>query len=47
LDFATLVLDPAPKTAFARRIYERLGFADIAPYDADPVEETRFLALTL
>ncbi|MGF6480014.1 putative acetyltransferase [Paraburkholderia sp. JPY419] len=47
LGFSKLVLDSVPKTAFAQRIYERLGFVEIAPYYANPVEGTRFLALEL
>ncbi|WP_233828974.1 GNAT family N-acetyltransferase [Paraburkholderia sp. ZP32-5] len=47
LGFTTLVLDSVPQTAFARRLYQRLGFVEIAPYYANPVEGTQFLALAL
>jgi ribosomal protein S18 acetylase RimI-like enzyme len=31
----------------AQRLYERMGFKDIAPYYQSPVAGTRFLALDL
>jgi putative acetyltransferase len=47
LGFAKLVLDSVPQTAFAQRLYERLGFTDTVAYYANPVAGTRFLELEL
>ncbi|CAD6546527.1 GNAT family N-acetyltransferase [Paraburkholderia sabiae] len=47
LGFAKLVLDSVPQTAFAQKLYERMGFTETAPYYANPVPGTRFLELVL
>ncbi|PCE30782.1 GNAT family N-acetyltransferase [Burkholderia ubonensis] len=47
LGFSTLVLDAVPQTRFAQHLYERLGFAETAPFYENPVEGTRFMALAL
>jgi putative acetyltransferase len=47
LGFEKLVLDSVPQTAFAQRLYERLGFTDTTAYYANPVAGTRFLELRL
>ncbi|KWI53695.1 GCN5 family acetyltransferase [Burkholderia ubonensis] len=47
LGFSSLVLDAVAQTRFAQRLYERLGFAEIAPFYENPVEGTRFMALEL
>jgi len=47
LGYERLVLDSVPRTAFAQRLYERLGFIDTAAYYANPVAGTRFLARVL
>jgi ribosomal protein S18 acetylase RimI-like enzyme len=40
-------LDTLPVMQDAQRLYVRLGFRDIAPYYASPIQGTRFMALTL
>ena len=47
LGFAKLVLDSVPQTAFAQKLYERMGFTETEPYYANPVAGTRFLELVL
>jgi len=47
LGYAKLVLDSVPQTAFAQRLYERLGFTETVAYYANPVPGTRFLELVL
>jgi carbonic anhydrase len=47
LGYAKLVLDSVPQTAFAQRLYERLGFVETAAYYPNPVAGTRFLELVL
>jgi len=47
LGYAKLVLDSVPQTAFAQRLYERMGFTDTVAYYANPVAGTRFLELKL
>jgi GNAT superfamily N-acetyltransferase len=40
-------LDTLPVMQDAQRLYERLGFKDIAPYYDSPIAGTRFMARTL
>ena len=40
-------LDTLPSMTGAQRLYERLGFSDIAPYCANPVPGARFLECNL
>ncbi|MEM5387150.1 GNAT family N-acetyltransferase [Paraburkholderia phymatum] len=47
LGYAKLVLDSVPQTAFAQRLYERMGFTETSAYYANPVAGTRFLSLVL
>jgi putative acetyltransferase len=42
-----LVLDTLPMMADAQRLYESMGFRDVAPYYDSPVPGTRFMALGL
>jgi putative acetyltransferase len=45
--YARMVLDTLPSMTAAQRMYDRLGFRDIAPYRFNPVPGTRFMALQL
>jgi len=45
--FRAMRLDTLPSMQQAMRLYESLGFVDIAPYRYNPIEGTRFLELTL
>jgi putative acetyltransferase len=45
--YTRVVLDTVPAMASAQRLYERLGFRDIAPYRFNPVPGARFMALEL
>jgi GNAT superfamily N-acetyltransferase len=47
LGYARLKLDTLPMMDEAQRMYAELGFVDTAPYNDNPVEGTRFLALDL
>lgn len=47
LGYATLKLDTLPSMAGAQRLYAGLGFAETPPYNDNPVEGVRFLALAL
>ena len=43
----TLKLDTLPSMKEAQALYERLGFVDVAPYNDNPIDGVRFLALAL
>jgi GNAT superfamily N-acetyltransferase len=45
--YRTLKLDTLPSMREAQRMYASLGFVDTAPYNDNPVEGVRFLALSL
>ena len=47
LGFCAVKLDTLPAMAAAQRLYAELGFVAIAPYNDNPVEGVRFLALDL
>jgi ribosomal protein S18 acetylase RimI-like enzyme len=47
LGFAKLKLDTLPQMAEAQALYRDLGFRETAPYNDNPIEGTRFLALDL
>jgi len=41
--YTALYIDTLPEMQFAQSLYERLGFEDTAPYNANPVEAVRFM----
>ena len=45
--YKRMVLDTLPSMAAAQRLYERLGFRDVAPYRFNPVPGARFMARRL
>jgi ribosomal protein S18 acetylase RimI-like enzyme len=45
--YRTLKLDTLPSMERAQNLYEHLGFVETAPYNDNPVEGVRFLALDL
>ena len=45
--YKRMVLDTLPSMAVAQRLYERLGFRDVAPYRFNPVPGARFMARQL
>lgn len=45
--YARMLLDTLPQMGAAHRLYERLGFTEIAAYRHNPVAGARFMALTL
>jgi putative acetyltransferase len=47
LGYEILKLDTLPAMKAAQRLYEDLGFRDTAPYNENPVDGVRFLALDL
>ena len=47
LGYATLKLDTLPQMREARGLYAQAGFVETAPYNDNPVEGVRFLALDL
>ena len=47
LGYDSLKLDTLPQMKAAQRLYQDLGFTDTAPYNDNPVEGVRFLALAL
>jgi len=47
LGYRVLRLDTLPSMHAAQRLYGDLGFVDTTPYNDNPIEGTRFLALAL
>lgn len=47
LGYRELKLDTLPGMAAAQALYARLGFRDCAPYNDNPVDGVRFMALDL
>jgi len=47
IGYRTLKLDTLPRMREAQALYGELGFRETAPYNANPVAGTRFLALAL
>jgi ribosomal protein S18 acetylase RimI-like enzyme len=47
IGYETLKLDTLPQMIAAQRMYEKLGFRDTAPYNDNPVNGVRFMALEL
>ncbi len=47
IGYRRMCLDTLPTMTSAQRLYESLGFADIAPYRHNPVGGTRFMGLEL
>lgn len=45
--YAEMVLDTLATMQAAQRMYEQVGFTDIAPYTANPMPGARFLGLAL
>jgi ribosomal protein S18 acetylase RimI-like enzyme len=45
--YRQIYLDTLPMMGAAQRIYESLGFRDVAPYYDTPIPGTRFMARTL
>ena len=45
--YSRMLLDTLPTQAAAQSMYEALGFVDVAPYRANPIPGSRFLALNL
>jgi len=45
--YRRIFLDTLPEMVAAQRLYEHLGFRDVAPYTANPVPGARFLARDL
>jgi GNAT superfamily N-acetyltransferase len=45
--YLEMCLDTLPSMADAQRLYERLGFHDVAPYYESPVPGTRYMSRTL
>ena len=47
LGYRAMMLDAAPRTAFAQELYVASGFEEIAAYAPSPIPDTRYYALQL
>jgi ribosomal protein S18 acetylase RimI-like enzyme len=47
IGYSEIVLDTLPTMLEAQRLYEQLGFQDIAPYRANPIVGSRYLGKKL
>ena len=47
LGYRTLKLDTLPSMSAAQKLYAQMGFVDTAPYNDNPVDGVRFMALDL
>src|SRR5262249_35368976 len=47
IGYRHMVLDTLPSMAGAQRLYQRLGFREIAPYRHNPIAGTKYLELDL
>jgi ribosomal protein S18 acetylase RimI-like enzyme len=47
IGYRQILLDTLPEMDKARRLYESLGFIEVAPYRHNPIAGTRFLGLAL
>ncbi len=47
LGYQRMLLDTLPTMQRAQRMYEQIGFRDVAPYRHNPIAGTRFLSLDL
>ena len=45
--YTAVILDTLPQMDVAQKLYESLGFVDVAPYYNAPIAQTRFLELRL
>jgi putative acetyltransferase len=45
--YTRMLLDTLPSMTAAQRLYERMGFRDVAPYRPNPITGARFMALEL
>lgn len=45
--YRTMVLDSLARLTAARKMYERFGFVDIAPYNENPYDDVYYMSLML